>query len=57
MRRFWTYQVRYRLARWLIHTGLRVWPPGQGKAEVMTLLWDWRNDVEATLRMRATPPR
>jgi hypothetical protein len=51
MRRFWQYQVRYRTARWLIHLGLFVWPPGRGKAEVLDLMWKWRSHVETTIRI------
>lgn len=51
MSNFWRYQVRYRAARWLIHAGLHIWPTGRGKAEVLDLLWKWRGDVEATLRV------
>jgi hypothetical protein len=27
MHRFWRVQIRYRLARWLIHLALFIWPP------------------------------
>lgn len=45
-------RFRYRIARWLIHFGLFVWPPGRAKADVMALLWEWRWDVEAELKER-----
>lgn len=50
IKRFWNYQVRYRIARAMIHAGLRVWPPGRGKSEVVNLLWSWRADMETQIR-------
>ncbi len=50
MANFWNYQIRYRIARWMIHAGLMIWPPGRGKSEVLDLLWMWRADVEAAIR-------
>ena len=40
-RRFWKYQVRYRLARRLIHMALFVLPHGRYKAELLEKLWDY----------------
>lgn len=36
----WKYQVRYRLARRLIHVGLFVMPEGRYKTNLMNALWD-----------------
>lgn len=49
---FWSIHVRYRVARWLIHIGLFVWPPGRAKAEIMEMLWAWRHEIDATLEGR-----
>lgn len=53
MSNFWKYQIRYRVARWMIHAGLFIWPPGRGKAELMDMLWAWRHDIETTLHQRS----
>jgi hypothetical protein len=36
-RPIWT--IRHHLARWLIHTGLRVMPAGRFRSEVSAALW------------------
>lgn len=48
MSRFWKYQIRFRLARWMIHAGLLIWPPGPSKDEVLALLTQWSDKVYAT---------
>lgn len=53
MKAFWKYQVRYRLARALIHTGLWMWPSGRAKIEVSTALWGWRSKVDREVAERA----
>ncbi len=40
---------RYALARILIHTGLKVMPPGRGRSELTALLWTWNMKVSATV--------
>ena len=57
MHSFWRVQIRYRLARALIHVGLFVWPPGRAKAEIMELLWEWRWRVEDELAANKAPSR
>jgi hypothetical protein len=49
MIQFWRYQIRYRVARWLMHAGLFVWPPGPAKAEIMEILWAWRDHVDRSI--------
>ena len=39
MQSFWKYQIRYRLARRLIHIGLFVMPEGRYKTELVDGLW------------------
>jgi hypothetical protein len=39
VRRFWNVQIRYRLARRLIHTALWVMPEGRYKSELLACLW------------------
>jgi hypothetical protein len=53
MRRFWKYQVRYRLARRLIHIGLFVMPPGRYKAELMERLWELYDEVCAIANLES----
>jgi hypothetical protein len=48
MNRFWKYQIRFRLARWMIHAGLWIWPPGTAKNEVLELLRAWSEKVYET---------
>lgn len=45
VQRFWKYQVRYRLARRLIHMALFVMPAGRYKAELLERLWELYDDV------------
>lgn len=47
MRRFWKIQVRYRLARRLIHLGLFVMPEGRYKIELIDSLWTLYDRVVA----------
>ena len=49
MERFWKYQVRYRIARWLMHLGLSIMPPGRAKTEVLALLGAWGRHVMDTV--------
>lgn len=42
---FWTYQVRYRLARRLIIIALKVWPPGPGRASFEAYVVQWGHHV------------
>ena len=41
--------LRYRLARSLIHAGLRVMPAGRARSEINAMLWTWNMKVRATL--------
>lgn len=50
MREFWKYQIRYRIARRLIHAGLFVMPPGRYKAELLERLLELYDDVVAASR-------
>lgn len=54
MARFWKYQVRYRLARRLIHIGLFVMPNGRYKDDVLASLWSLYDEV--VVRANETPP-
>jgi len=47
MQSFWKYQIRYRLARRLIHAALFVMPPGIYKAELIESLWQLHDRVVA----------
>lgn len=44
---FWKYQVRYRLARRLIHIGLFVMPDGRYKDDLLARLWSLYDKVVA----------
>jgi hypothetical protein len=50
MKRFWELNVRYRLARRLIHVGLFVMPEGRYKTELLDSLWDLYDKVAAEVR-------
>ena len=43
---------RFRLARWLINTGLLVMPKGRCLTELTEMLWTWRRKVDATVAAR-----
>jgi hypothetical protein len=42
-------RFRFRLSRWLIHTGLWVWPPGPAKDELLAVLGAWGRHVMRTV--------
>ena len=46
---FWRYQIRYRLARLLIHVGLKVMPPGRARRELNAVLWTWGMQITASV--------
>ncbi len=50
MANFWRYQVRYRLARLMIHAGLRVMPRGVAHTELCSLLCWWAERVAEVAR-------
>lgn len=54
MARFWKYEIRYRLARRLIHIGVFVMPAGRYKTDLVAALWDLYDKVAAA---EASPPR
>ena len=33
--------LRFRIGRWLIHAGLRMWPQGRARQELTGVLADW----------------
>jgi hypothetical protein len=47
MKSFWRYQIRYRLARRLIHMGLWMMPEGRYKDDMINGLWDLYDRVFA----------
>lgn len=47
MRGFWDWHIRFRLARSLIHLGLKIWPPSNSRTEVRMLLNEWGAKVVA----------
>lgn len=55
MKRFWKYQVRYRLARRLIHAGLWVMPPGRYKDDLLGCLWALYDKVMSETLMQQEP--
>jgi hypothetical protein len=54
MRQFWKFNVRYRLARRLIHAGLWVMPEGRYKSELLACLWLLYDKGHGRSRHRAT---
>ena len=48
MRDFWDWHIRYRIARWLLHLGMRIWPESNSKREVSALIGEWSAKVVAT---------
>lgn len=45
VRRFWKYQIRYRLARRLIYFGIFVMPEGRYKDNLVDSLWSLYDEV------------
>lgn len=45
MRRFWKYQIRYRIARRLIYAGIFVMPNGRYKDNLVNGLWSLYDEV------------
>lgn len=39
--------MRYRIARTLIHAGLRIMPHGRARRELTAVIWEWGNKVRA----------
>lgn len=52
MQRFWRLQIRYRLARRLIHVGLWIMPEGRYKDGLMAALWALYDQVVTTTQLR-----
>lgn len=49
MTRAWT--IRHHIARWMIHTALRIMPSGRYRSELNAALWTLGMQVQATVAM------
>ena len=37
--------MRYAIARWVIHLGLKIMPPGRARNELTDMMWIWHFNV------------
>jgi hypothetical protein len=46
--------LRHSIARWLIHLGLRVMPPGRARSELDGVIREWGEHVVRTVHLSST---
>jgi len=52
--RGWWWLLRWHVARWMIHTALKVAPQGHGRDRVVSALWAAGNHVRETVALSKT---